>query len=86
MPYTMQTTKIFETTRGIYWKAHLLREGVKVGIIEQEGRGGADRVIIDDPEERAAWQQHCKTKGGEELAAYALLIAETELLTNNHKG
>jgi hypothetical protein len=76
MNWTMKTHKIMEHSRGIYWLAHLMLDGVKVGTVEQMGRGGADEVHIMDKDVMRLWCDHCKRAGGEEEATYALLLHE----------
>jgi hypothetical protein len=73
--YEMRTTALMEHSGGIAWTADLLADGVKVGTIEQDGRGGADQVWISGPAAEA-WRLHCAASGGEENATYALLCAE----------
>lgn len=75
--YSMKTTGTLEHSGGIAWTADLLADGTKIGTIEQDGRGGADRVWIADPGHRDAWKTHCADlPGGEEYATYLLLCAE----------
>jgi hypothetical protein len=74
--YKMQTTDCMEHSNGIAWTADLLADGVKIGIIEQDGHGGADRVYITDPANIKAWREFCATHGGEEQTTYMLLCIE----------
>jgi len=74
----MQTTKMVELRDGVYWEANLLFNGNKIGTILQEGRGGADRITIDDKEQRKAWEQHCNENGGEERVSYFMMLSEIE--------
>jgi hypothetical protein len=81
LPYTMKTTTMFEHSRGIFWSADLLLDGRKVGIIEQHGRGGADRVLIHTYDDRRAWARWVEDEFNcrEEDATYALLCAEEKV-------
>lgn len=76
MDWHIKTTKIMEHSRGIYWLADLMLDGVKVGTVEQMGRGGADEVQIADKSVMRLWRDHCNQMGGEEEATYALLLQE----------
>lgn len=76
--WSMRTTNMMEHGHGIAWVADLLLDGVKVGTIEQGGRGGADEVWVES-EYREAWRSHVAgIDGGEEEATFALMCAEDE--------
>lgn len=77
-PYTMKTTQVLEHSRGIAWTADLLCDGTKIGVIEQEGNGGADYVLIGDPANAAIWRSNVERafNGQEEHATYWLLTEE----------
>jgi hypothetical protein len=79
-PYVMKTTSIMEHSRGIMWTANLLREGKVVGIIEQMGDGGADRVGFNTVDDRRKWEADVKFAfgGDEEGATFFLLCEEGE--------
>ena len=54
-PYKMRTTNMIQHSHGVFWTADLYnQDGVKIGIVEQMGRGGADDVHVD-PEHRQDW-------------------------------
>lgn len=81
-PYEMKTTNIMEHSHGIAWTANLLREGTVIGIIEQMGDGGADRVFVTEKDDRAKWESDvAKAFPGltEEAATYYLLYQEDEV-------
>lgn len=80
--YTMQTTKIVELRDGVYWEANLLFNGNKIGTILQKGSGGADRITIDDKEQRKAWGDFCNENGGEEHVTYSMMLSEIESTLN----
>lgn len=74
--YSMKTTVICEHSHGILWEADLLLDGVTIGKVTQEGRGGSDFVWVEKTH-RAAWREHCAAlPGGEDEATYRLLCAE----------
>lgn len=77
-PYEMRTTGILEHSNGVAWTADLFREGVKIGTIEQEGHGGADRVFIRDLNEMGTWRMYVDAAfaKNEEDATYFLLCKE----------
>lgn len=78
-PYRMKTTAIMEHSRGIAWTADLLREGVKIGTVEQRGDGGADWVYITDRQDRTRWEADVAAafpEDGEEGATWYLLCLE----------
>ena len=77
-PYTMRTTSVLEHSRGIMWVATLLRDGEEIGEIEQMGDGGPDRVIIDDAQDRALWDEHIKSAFDSEESATFYLLCEEE--------
>lgn len=81
-PYSMHTTQMMEHSRGIAWTAELLRHGIRVGLIEQAGRGGADLVSCDSPEANAQWRADVQAAfdGDEEAATWWLLEQEEEIL------
>lgn len=81
-PYAMETTQMMEHSHGIAWTAHLKRDGQRVGVIEQAGRGGADVVLCDSPEARAQWHADIAAAfdGDEEAATFWLLEQEEALL------
>jgi hypothetical protein len=74
--YEMQTTACMEHSQGIAWTANLLADGVKIGTIEQDGHGGADRVYITDPANMKPWREFCDIHGGEEQTTYMLMCIE----------
>lgn len=82
--YTMRTTAVMEHSRGIAWTADLLRNGAKVGTIEQHGDGGADRVDIYDRAYRMEWNAAVAAAfaGDEEAATFWLLVQEEDADTS----
>jgi len=80
-PYTMRTISVMEHSHGIAWTAALLRNGRRVGLIEQMGDGGADRVIIQADDWRRHWEESIVASfpdDGEEGACFYLLCTEEE--------
>ncbi len=78
--YTMQTTAVMEHSRGVAWTANLMFGYQVIGIIEQDGNGGADRVYIQNPAYRTIWNLAVQTAfdGNEEDATYYMLVKEEE--------
>lgn len=78
--YRMQTTAIMEHSRGIAWVADLYLRDVKVGVIEQQGDGGADWVTFTERDHRVVWDAAVSAafSGDEEAATYYLLVQEEE--------
>lgn len=81
--YRINTTGVLEHSHGIAWTADLYAGDTKIGVIEQEGRGGADQVMITDHSHRPAWKAHCDAVGGEERATYLLVCAEDGINPDN---
>lgn len=80
-PYTMKTTSIMEHSRGVAWVADLLREGRKIGTVEQRGDGGADWIYITDVQDRVRWGEDVAAAfidEGEEGATSYLMFSEDE--------
>jgi hypothetical protein len=80
-PYTMQTTATMMHTGGCAWTADLRMHGIKVGHIEQDGRGGADVVRLFNPGGRKDWDHYVTAAfdGNEEEATFWLLLQEDAL-------
>lgn len=78
--YRMQTTAIMEHSRGIAWVADLYLRDVKVGVIEQQGDGAADRVTFTERAYGLLWNLAVTSAfaGDEEAATYYLLVQEGE--------
>jgi hypothetical protein len=78
--YRMQTTAIMEHSRGIAWVADLYLRDVKVGVIEQQGDGAADRVTFTERAYGLMWNLAVTSAfaGDEEAATYYLLVQEGE--------
>ncbi|WP_427928319.1 hypothetical protein [Agrobacterium cavarae] len=76
--YTMHTTEMIELHRGIAWWADLLKDGIKIGSVENRGDGGADHVYIADKSDRAEWYQFVadKFEDDEEQATFDLQYQE----------
>ena len=76
--YTMHTTDMMETRSGIAWVADLLRDGIKIGGVENQGDGGADYVFFTVKTERADWRLFVaeKHEDDEEKATEWLLFQE----------
>lgn len=85
-PYRMETVKAALHSDGCFWVANLYRTGdgsptTPVGSIEQDGRGGADRVYFlgeTRHSEFLLWHQALKDSfgGNEEDATFWLMIQE----------
>ena len=77
-PYTMHTTAMMEHSHGIAWTADLYCGTVKVGIVEQMGDGGCDRVLLNNIGYRTHWKAAVASAfgGDEEAATYWLLLQE----------
>jgi hypothetical protein len=77
-PYTMQTIDTMLHSNGCAWTAILRKHGLRVGTIEQDGRGGADVVHMPSPGARREWQADVAAAfdGNEEDACYWLLLQE----------
>jgi len=82
-PYSMKTQDVFEHSRGIAWTAILYRENEKVGFIEQDGTGGADRISFYNQLEEAKWNEKVEEafSGNSEAASFYLLVQEEETLS-----
>ena len=77
-PYEIRTTGMLEHSSGIAWTAELFREGVKIGTVEQEGHGGADRVFISDLNQMGIWRMYVDAAfaKNEEAATFWLMCKE----------
>lgn len=53
--YELRITNQIEFRGGVAWTADLLRNGVRVGAVEDRGDGGAVVVDFYTPEERKQW-------------------------------
>lgn len=88
-PYRMVTTGMMEHSHGVFWTADLYDSaGVKVGTVEQVGRGGPDEVRIS-PEYLPAWRAWLKDAypgvdefTAEEYASGWLMVQEEEARAN----
>lgn len=80
--YALKTTSVMEHSRGIAWTANLLHGEKVIGIVEQMGDGGADRVYITDVQDRVRWAEDVAAAfadDGEEGATFYLLCQEEEV-------
>jgi hypothetical protein len=80
--YQMRTTRMCETSNGIYWHADLTLDGRTVGHIEQDGHGGADKVTFQFIADREAWKNWVEDQfvGSEEDATFHLMAIEDAAL------
>jgi hypothetical protein len=51
--YALIVTGQLETSRGVAWTGDLMRNGVKVGSVENRGDGGATEVFLAAADQRA---------------------------------
>jgi len=81
-PYSMKTQDVFEHSRGVAWTATLYCGTEKVGFIEQDGTGGADRISFYNQLEEAKWNEKVEEafSGNHESASFYLLVQEEEKL------
>lgn len=62
--YRVAKLQQHETHNGVAFVADILRDGTKVGSVEQEGRGGCNLYFFTDPAERAAFRAAAEAKYG----------------------
>ena len=60
--YTVAKYKALETHNGVAYTADIVKDGRKVGSVEQEGRGGCNRYWFDDAAERVAFVEFARTQ------------------------
>jgi hypothetical protein len=82
-PYKIRTQNIVEHSYGVFWVADLYnQDNIKVGTIEQMGRGGPDEVHVA-PEHRQDWINWVKAAypdseylAEESATAYLMMIED----------
>lgn len=76
--YRIRTTQVMEHSRGVAWVADLMCGDVKIGTVEQEGNGGADRVYLSNSAYEMIWKLAVRAAfaDDEEAATYYMLCAE----------